>query len=829
MKKFFAMLLAASMVLSMGTAALADGEEPETKAAETTEVTVVGTPLVVATSKLSQKFSPFFADTAYDQDVVGLTQIGMMTTDRVGGIVYNGIEGETHSYNGTDYTYYGTGDLKVNYDKDLDITTYSYKMREDLKFSDGVPVTIDDVLFTYYVYLDPAYNGSTTLSSYNIVGLQSYRTQIPEANLDDVLPVVEAVKAAGFNYEMKEGDLFTKEQYDAYYVPAKALWLEDVKGIVDYVFANYAKDYAEGTLGYKYEDVEKSEGLKVALGMALWGFGGADTEEKEVDGKKVTEFTGKFTTSDGKTFDLKKNEFPTLEDYFNATFAAYKGDIDAYLETESATGATTDAINSALMTKIAEDQHIDLSKGVSHVSGIKRIDDYSLEVQVKGFSAPAVYSILGLSITPMHYYGDPEQWDYEAGKFGHPFGDLSVVQSKTAAPMGAGAYKFVAYENRVVYYEANPYYYLGEPIIKSFQYKETNAAEVASAVQTGTADGGEMTGNKANFEMLRSFNSNGEVTGDVVTTYSVANLGYGYIGMNADTMNVKGEPGSEASKNLRKGFATILAVYRDAAFDSYYGDAAAVINYPISSTSWAAPQATDEGYQIAFSVDVDGKPIYTADMTPEQKYAAAQKAAIGFFKAAGYTFDEASGKFTAAPEGASLSYEVIIPGDGTGDHPSFAILTDARESLGQIGIELKINDPADSNVLWDALDAGTQNMWAAAWGSTIDPDMYQIYHSSNIVGLGGSDSNHYHIRSAELDKLILDARQSSDQAYRKEVYTAALNEIMDWAVEIPAYQRQNIVIASSKRVDIDTVTKDVTTYWGWLSEIETMKMVEATK
>ena len=333
-----------------------------------------------------------------------------------------------------------------------------------------------------------------------------------------------------------------------------------------------------------------------------------------------------------------------------------------------------------------------------------------------------------------------------------------------------------------------------------------------------------MTGSKSNFEMLQSFNSNNEVTGDVVTTYSVANLGYGYIGMNADTMNVAGEPGSEASKNLRKAFATVLAVYRDTAFDSYYGDASAVINYPISSTSWAAPQPTDEGYRVAFSVDVDGNPIYTADMSAEDKYAAAQQAAIGFLKAAGYTFDEAAGVFTAAPEGAALSYEVIIPGDGTGDHPSFAILTAAQQSLAEIGIELKINDPADSNVLWDALDAGTQNMWCAAWGSTIDPDMYQVYHSSNIVGLGGSDSNHYHIQSELLDQLILDARQSADQSYRKEVYTAALNEIMDWAVEIPAYQRQNIVIASTERVNIDTVTPDVTTYWGWLAEVQSMEM-----
>ena len=800
MKKLLALLLAVTMLASV-TAAFA----------EATEAAAAGTPLVVATSTLSQKFSPFFADTGYDQDVVSLTQISMMTTDRVGGIIYNGIEGETVSYNGTDYTYHGTGDLAVNYDEATDITTYSYKMREDLKFSDGEPVTIDDVIFTYYVYLDPAYNGSNTLSSYDILGLKAYQTQIPEANLDAVNAVADAVKAAGFGYTLKEGDVFTQEAYDTYYVAAEKLWKEDLQGIVDYVYNNYAASYAEGTLGYTAEQVGEDEGLKVALGAALWGFGGAAD--------------GVLTLNNGKAFTLAEAK-PTLDDLYESVFAQYNGDVANYLSVESATGNTMDAINNALMVKAAEDQGVDMSAGVSHISGIKRVDDYKIEVQVKGFSAPAVYSILGQSIAPMHYYGDPAQYDYEAGKFGHPFGDLSLVQAKIDKPMGAGPYKFVSYENRVVYYEANENYYLGAPLIKNFQYKETNAAEVASAVQTGTADGGEMTGNKTNFEMLRGFNDNGEVTGNVVTTYSVANLGYGYIGMNADTMNVAGEPGSEASKNLRKGIATILAVYRDTAFDSYYGDAAAVINYPISSTSWAAPQATDEGYRVAFSVDVDGNPIYTADMTAEEKYAAAKTAAIGFLKAAGYTFDEAAGVFTAAPEGASMSYEAIIPADGIGDHPSFAILTDAREALASIGIELKINDPTDSNVLWDALDAGTQNIWCAAWGSTIDPDMYQVYHSSNIVGLGGSDSNHYHIQSPELDEMILNARKSADQAYRKEVYTAALNEIMDWAVEIPAYQRQNIVIASTERVNIGTVTPDVTTYWGWLAEVQTMQMNE---
>ena len=798
MKKLLALLLAAAMLLSM-TTVLAE---------ETT-----GTPLVVATDTLSAKFSPYFADTEYDQNVVEMTQIGMMTTDRVGGIIYNAIEGETVNYNGTDYLYTGPANISVVYDEATDITTYTTKLREDLKFSDGEPVTADDIIFTYYVYLDPSYTGSTTLNRYDIVGLQAYMTQVPEDSLASVVPAMEALKAAPAGYTVAESDPFTQEIYDAYQAELTNLWKTDVQGIVDYVFANYGTaDYAP-YIGKTIEEIAADDGLKVAFGMALWGFG----ELKE---------DGTFAAN-GKTFDLVESK-PTIEDYYEATYAAYAGDINAYLSVESAVGATTDSVNTAFMSKLAEAQGVVMTAGVPSISGIKKLDDYTVEVKVNGFSAPAVYSICGLSITPKHYYGDGT-YDYDANNFGHPYGDLSAIQAKNDTPMGAGPYKFVKYENRVVYYEANPYYYKGEPAIKTAQYKETNSAEVATAVQTGTADGGELNGTKSNFELLRSYNDNGELTGNVVTTYSVANLGYGYIGMNADTMNVAGDPASEASKNLRKAFGTILSVYRDTAFDSYYGDAAAVINYPISSTSWAAPQPTDEGYRVAFSVDAEGNDLFTAEMTTEEKYVAALEGAKSFFKAAGFAYDEAAGVFTAAPEGAKLSYEVIIPADGIGDHPSFAILTDAKAALATIGIELKINDPADSNVLWDALDAGTQELWAAAWGSTIDPDMYQVYHSSNIVGLGGSDSNHYHIRSEALDQMILDARTSSDQAYRKELYKAALDEIMDWAVEIPAYQRQNIVIASSERVDTATVTGDVTTYWGWLSEIETMKMVEAAQ
>ena len=825
--KIFALLLACAMMLvavgcSTGAPAPATQEpaaaaEPtaaaEPAAAEPAAAEPAGdTPLVVAYSPFSQKFSPFYADTGYDQDVVELVSLSMMTTDRMGGIIYNAIEGETVPYNGTDYLYKGPADLSVNYDAASDTTTYTAKIRDDLKFSDGVPVTADDIIFTYYTYLDPSYVGSTTLNSYDIVGLQNYRTQTTDevyAKYADIASAIFAAGSAGY----AANDQYSEELYNAYWGLMKNSWTNECQAIVDYVANNYgADDYVQGYFNpdFTWDQVSANEGLKVAFGMAMWGFGSFNED-------------GTFTNGID-SWDLSST-FPTIEDYYNATYAKYAGDAEAFFTTE-ATGSEAasvhDATDAAFISEYGPKDEAMGGEGVKSIAGITKVDDYTVQIVVNGYSAPAVYSILGIQITPLHYYGDVEKYDYENGKYGFDFGDLSKVQSLTEVPLGAGPYVFESYKDKVVTFKANPNWYKGEPKIKTIQFKETASAEVATALNTGDADAGEMTGSRTRFEEVASYNSNGEISGDVITTSKVDNLGYGYIGMNADNINVGGDPDSDASKALRKGLATVLAVYRDVAFDSYYGEAASVIQYPISNTSWAAPQASDPDYRVAFSQDATGADLYTADMSADDKYAAALAGALTWFEAAGYTVED--GKLTAAPKGAKLSYEVIIPADGIGDHPSYTVLTMAKEALEKIGMELVINDPADSNVLWDSLDAGSQELWCAAWGSTIDPDMYQVYHSSNIVGKGGSDSNHYHIADPDLDNLIIEARTSDDQSFRKATYKQCLDIIVDWAVEIPAYQRQNCIVFSTQRINLDTLTPDITTFWNWMHDIELLEM-----
>ena len=768
-KRTLALLLALVMSLSLLAGC---GNQGNTGGGATTDET----PLVVGYSPFSSKFSPFFSETAYDQDVYAMTQLGLLTSDRTGAIIYKGIEGETVNYNGTDYTYYGPADLEVveNADGTVD---YNFTLREDLKFSDGEPLTVDDVIFSMYVLCDPTYEGNSTLYAQPIVGMAEYRAGMTTLS--------KALAAAG--RDNTDFTNWTEEQQTKF-------WDNFDKGLVP---------FAQEICDYVVSAGAAAETDSVAAKASQWGFTLADDA--------------------------------TVEDFAMAIGEKY-GWIFSAMEGETAGSALADLMDADVYNDYPV-MGVKTGESAANISGIKKIDDYHMTVTMSKIDAVAIYQ-LGISIAPLHYYGDKALFDYDNNSFGFPKGDLSSVRAKTTQPMGAGPYKFIKFENGTVNFEANENYFQGAPKTKYVNFLECiSDDDKLNGVTTGTIDITDPSMSADTADAIVTANSNGELTGDKVTTDLVNNLGYGYIGMNSVVMSVGGEPSSQASKDLRKAFGTILSVYRDVAIDSYYGERASVINYPISDTSWAAPRPSDDGYKVAFSTDVNGNDIYTSDMSAEDKYAAAKTAALGYLEAAGYTV--ADGKVTAAPEGAKMEYEVWIPADGKGDHPSFMILTLAKDALAEIGMTLTIKDLTNSADLWTALEAQQVAMWAAAWNATVDPDMYQIYYSdvadagSATDGqnpLGGSKqggSNYmYCIADPELDQLIMDARATTDQTYRKAMYKACLDIVIDWAVEIPVYQRQNAIIFSSERVNMDTVTPDITTFYGWLSEVQNIELAK---
>ena len=758
-KRLLSILLVCAMVVGLtacGGGATTENAAPEAATEESAEATSESgdTPLVVGYAPFSSKFSPFFAESVYDQDTQEVTQVSLLENDRQGGMIYKGIEGETINYNGTDYTYNGIADLTVTENEDGTVY-YDFKLRDDVKFSDGEALTADDVIFSMYVLSDPTYDGTSTLYALPIEGMEAYRSGMETR----------------YNLILKDGnggytanDFYTEEQYNDFWAAFDKAGEAFAQEIVDYCIA----------AGY---------GTDVATAAAAWGYA-----------------------------DLAADA--TAADFFDAIVAAKGYDLsDEGINYETA-GTSITAFLTENFTDDSLVAGVQTGESAPSITGIQKVDDYNVRVVLTEVDATAIYQF-SLFVAPLHYYGSDELFDVANNSFGFPKGDLSLVRAKTTQPMGAGPYKFVKFENGVINFEANENYFLGAPKTKYVNFLETQEQDKLNGAITGTVDITDPVFNKDVVAAIQKANG-GELNGSVITVSTVDNRGYGYIGMNAEVMSVGGVKDSDASKNLRKAFGTIFSVYRDVAIDSYYGEVASVINYPISNTSWAAPQPTDEGYKLAFSTDVNGNDIFTSDMDAEAKYDAAQAAALGFFEAAGYTV--ADGKVTAAPEGAALEYELLIPGDGAGDHPSFMICTLAKEALAEIGINLIVTDLTNSSDLWTALEAGTCAMWCAAWQTTVDPDMFQIYHPE-----GGSNYQ-YDIDDDELSQLIMDARATTDQAFRKLMYKECLDIIIDWAVEIPVYQRQNAIVFSTERVNMETVTPDITTFYPWWSEIQNIEL-----
>ena len=752
-KQVIALASAAALSVSVlagcgGAASDATSESTSTATAEASNTAASDGTLVLAETGFEGKFSPFFASSASDQDVIDLTQLGLLGADRKGEMILNGIEGETREYNGTDYTYHGPADCVVTENADGTVT-YDIKLREDLKFSDGEPVTIDDVIFSMYVFLDPTYDGSVTMYSTPIVGLEEYRNSMSTLS--------KLIAEAG--EDNTDYTNFTEEQQKAFWDAVNDGGVKFAQEIVDYMMANGATDVTSAAAG--------------------WGFDLPDG-------------------ADAKAF------FLAIGDQYDWSFSA--------MEAESA--------GSALSELIPEDVYaysttgVNVGNAVANVAGIVKTGDYSMTLTTSELSTTMIYQ-LQMPIAPLHYYGDESLYDYDNNSFGFVKGDLSGVRSKTSAPLGGGMFTFSKYSDGVVYLDANHDYFNGAPKVAHVNMKETQEADKITGVQAGTIDISDPSYSLEVADQIADINGVEGEDGPVITTRLKDFRGYGYIALSAKNVNVGGDPASQASKDLRKAIMTVIAAYRDEGIDSYYGDTATVINYPMSNTSWAAPSVTDDGYQIAYSTDVDGNEIYTSDMKSEDKYAAALQAALGYFEAAGYTVE--NGQITAAPAGAKMEYQVNIGASGNGDHPSFQTLTNAAAALKTIGFTLTVNDMANASDLFASYQSGAAEGWVAAWQSTNDPDMFQLYHSQGAT-------NYYAINDADLDELIMAARQTTDQEARKAMYKEAMEIILDWGVELPVYQRSEATIFSTERVNIDTIAKDQTPYWTYKSELNNLEL-----
>lgn len=687
-KNFIKMMLAFILVLSMGATLLVGcgKDEPEEvdEKVEQKEVTEKKeepkeeekkeepkskyTTLVLGSDDFNAVFNPFFATTGYDMEINERVFESLIKNDRLGAPISNLAE-------------YVTPVEKKDADGNVVETVYTFKLLEGLTFSDGEPITADDIIFSYKVLCDPTYDGASTIFSTPILGVKEFRYD--DENYEGAIAEIQA-KVDGISDE----------------------------AVQDFILRSCAADYE----AY-----------------------GADA---------VNNYTG-FANPDG----LEGEELKTAS--INAYYEIEKKALGYY------TPLAKDEMFSGLEKEYIEGNLASGGNNVSDISGIKKIDDLTVQVTIKGVDPKAIWNLGGIDIAPEHYYGV----DYKKG-------DLSGLKALNDKPMGSGAYTFEKFENNVVVLRANPLFFKGEPKIPSIKYQVVDTANRLEAVLLGEMDISDPT---ASPEMVQNVKDNG------LHYELIENLGYGYIGVNRDRIT---------DKNIRKGLMHLMN--REPAVNTYYGELASVIQRPMSKVSWAYPKDATEYYGF----------------NPDK--------ALEYFVAAGYEQTTVDGKPFLAKDGQQLKYEIGISGDGIMDHPSAPILTQMKDEMEKLGAVLEIND-CDGSILFERLDAGEWDMWVAAWGSTIDPDMYQVYHSKGTT-------NHYRVYNDDLDELIVAARMTNDVEARKEMYAEALNIIMDEAVEMPVYQRKNMYIFNQEIINIETLPEDMTPFYAYMREIQALEL-----
>ncbi|CAM4485855.1 peptide ABC transporter periplasmic protein [Paenibacillus macerans] len=110
--------------------------------------------IIVGLTDPSGAFTPYFHQSGYDGNVSSLLFTPLVTVDDKG---------------------LPAPGLAESWDVSADQLTYTFHLRKDLKFSDGSPLTADDVAFTWTLLHDKAYDGDSQIPALRIEGGEAYK------------------------------------------------------------------------------------------------------------------------------------------------------------------------------------------------------------------------------------------------------------------------------------------------------------------------------------------------------------------------------------------------------------------------------------------------------------------------------------------------------------------------------------------------------------------------------------------------------------------------------------------------------------------------------
>lgn len=863
MKKFVKGLICAGVACTMLTAVGCKTNNLDTETRQ----------LQLATAALDGNFNPFFYTSLNDGNIIGNTQLALITTDEKGNLVC----GDNEATVALDWSKIKYADKEGNQAlpgtatlEQTDHTTYEFLIKKGIKYSNGAELTIKDVLFNLYVYLDPAYTGSATMYSVDIKGLNKYRMQMDVGDGDlmntdtqftpqaqqRIMNLINWSAMRTENYS--EADLTKvknrfKEEIESDWTSVEASWRDSYKN--SYRFTETWEAYLFS------ENVVTVQTQLNSNGSTTQRF-----EDKNGDGKKQD---GElyYTTLDPDTngtvvAQSVRNE---IESHVNENLSTYKSEHNCDDATAKSALQREAAIN-IVYRNYAEDRRqiqsiltvwVTASTILEDFVGEARTKYYEdiknsnegalafptiegitthkattfngkalgseydvLQVVVNGIDPKAEYNF-GFSVAPLSYYSgeyNGKNYATEADgvtKFGVDMGNKDfydkVVQAteKNGLPVGAGPYKATTsrggeanrssfFENNIVYFQRNDNFTtVGSGInnakIKYLNYKVLSDDKIMDALATKSIDLGTPNATPTN---------SGEVAqNSFLASTDYRTGGYGYIGINP-----KYVPEIYVRQALMKAMDTSQTL---AFYGSRYSER---IYRPVSTTSWSYTLGYPGGASVYESDTFSAK----YDNTDDKREIKALMERAGYVIENGiYTKRRTISGISNAPMGTTMKLTFTLAGETT-EHPAYSMFNSTRDILNEMGFDITVTN--DIQAL-KKLNSGNLAIWAAAWSSASDPDMYQVYHKDsnttsvnnknykNILNDTSTWAYEYNIID-RLSGLIVKAREMDDQGTRAGIYAQCYDLVMELAVELPTYQRSDLCVYNKEVISAASLVQN---------------------
>ncbi|HEY9334136.1 MAG TPA: ABC transporter substrate-binding protein [Kribbella sp.] len=156
--------------------------------------------------------------------------------------------------------------------------------------------------------------------------------------------------------------------------------------------------------------------------------------------------------------------------------------------------------------------------------------------------------------------------------------------------------------------------------------------------------------------------------------------------------------------------------------------------------------------------------------------------------------DPAKAKQLLADAGVSTPYKVEMI---TSNNPDSLRLAQALQGMVKDGGFDLVIKPVEYAALLDQQDRGDFELLQLGWSGRVDPDA-NIY---NFVGTTGSQ-NVSGYSNPDVDKLLTDARQSTDQAERVKLYGEVVGKLQQDDPIIYLYRQRNLTGVSKKLLGI---------------------------